>query len=218
VSQPRVSAFGEEALLIELGSTIDVEVNARVHALASAIDQGALRIDGLGHTVPGYASLLVPFDPASTDPDALTMALRTLATETTAVPGDAGETVDIAVRYGGVDGPDLTGVAERTGLTEDAVIELHAGTAYHVFMLGFAPGFAYLGPLPVPLRLPRRSDPRLRVPAGSVAIAAAQTAVYPHVTAGGWHLLGRTDERLWDPDAPQPARLRPGDRVRFVPS
>jgi KipI family sensor histidine kinase inhibitor len=85
-------------------------------------------------------------------------------------------------------------------------------------MLGFAPGFGYLGPLPAPLRLPRRAEPRLRVPAGSVAIAGAQTAVYPHVTAGGWHLIGRTELPLWDPAASEPARLRPGDHVRFVPA
>ncbi|MFV2065082.1 MAG: allophanate hydrolase subunit 1, partial [Chloroflexota bacterium] len=113
--------------------------------------------------------------------------------------------------------PDLEEVAARTGLSVEAVVDAHSGTTYRVFMLGFAPGFAYLGTLPASLQLPRRAEPRLRVPSGSVAIAAAQTAVYPHSTAGGWHLLGRTDTVLWDRSAEPPARLRPGDRVRFVP-
>ncbi|CAN5664833.1 hypothetical protein BH23CHL8_BH23CHL8_25590 [soil metagenome] len=120
------------------------------------------------------------------------------------------------MRYGGPDGPDLEAVARATGLTSDRVIELHAGTGYRVLMLGFAPGFAYLGTLPAGLELPRRPEPRLRVPAGSVAIAGRRTAVYPFATPGGWHLLGRTDATLWDPTSDPPHRLRPGDRVRFV--
>jgi KipI family sensor histidine kinase inhibitor len=108
----------------------------------------------------------------------------------------------------------VVGLAVR----HDVAIGLHTAADYRVFILGFSPGFGYLGPLPLPLRLPRRDEPRLRVPAGSVAIAGAQTAVYPHQTAGGWYILGRTDEQLWDPTAERPARLRPGDRVRFVPA
>jgi KipI family sensor histidine kinase inhibitor len=124
----------------------------------------------------------------------------------------------IAVRYGGDAGPDLDAVAERTGLTPSAVVELHASVTYLVHMLGFAPGFAYLGTLPAALELPRRAEPRTHVPAGSVAIAGRQTAVYPFATPGGWHLIGRTDEPMWDPGADPPARLRPGMRVRFVPA
>lgn len=121
----------------------------------------------------------------------------------------------IPVRYGGEAGPDLGSVAERTGLSVDEVITLHTASDYRVFMLGFSPGFGYLGRLPAALQLPRRDDPRLRVPAGSVAIAGSQTAVYPHETAGGWHILGRTDAQLWEPSATRPALLRPGDRVWF---
>jgi KipI family sensor histidine kinase inhibitor len=124
--------------------------------------------------------------------------------------------IEIPVRYGGDDGPDLEGVAGRLGLASDAVVALHAGTTYRVFMLGFAPGFAYLGTLPAELSLPRRTEPRPSVPAGSVAIAARQTGVYPVATPGGWHLIGRTEVTLWDPSAEPPARLAPGDRVRFV--
>ena len=201
---------------MELGTDIDEHVNARVLALADRLDvQGAVM--GFGRPVPAYASLLVPFEPDSADVPALQEALRVLANTTAAVPpAQRGRSVDIPVRYGGDDGPDLDEVAERTGLTAETVIGLHAGHEYRVFMLGFAPGFAYLGPLAEALRLPRRAEPRLRVPAGSVAIAGAQTGIYPHSTAGGWHLIGRTDVRLWDGGAESPSLLLPGDRVRFV--
>jgi inhibitor of KinA len=215
---PRIVPFGERAFLVEFGNVIDESVNARVHGLAARLSDAADVLGGLGPYVPAYASLLVPFDPGRCEAEDVERQLRSMAAETVvAKPGPAGALLEIAVRYGGDEGADLPDVASRLGITEAAVIDLHAGTDYRVFMLGFAPGFAYLGPLPEPLRLPRRGEPRLRVPAGSVAIAAAQTAVYPHVTAGGWHLLGHTDAALWDPDASQPASLRPGDRVRFVP-
>ena len=125
---------------------------------------------------------------------------------------------ELPVRYGGDDGPDLESVAEEVGHSPADVVELHAATTYEVLFLGFAPGFAYLGELEPPLVVPRLATPRPRVPAGSVAIAGPMTAVYPHASAGGWRLLGRTDALLFDPGATPPARLRPGDRVRFVPA
>jgi 5-oxoprolinase (ATP-hydrolysing) subunit B len=131
--------------------------------------------------------------------------------------GSAGREIVIPVAYGGSAGPDLAEVAARTGLGEDEVVRLHSSVDYRVLVVGFAPGFAYLGPLPDRLELPRRAEPRVRVPAGSVAIAGRQTGVYPLATPGGWHIVGRTDVRLWDPSADPPALLRPGDRVRFVP-
>ncbi len=216
-SLPRVVPFGECAFLVELGRDVDEDTNARVQALAARLDAGHLDIAGLARSVPAYASLLVPFDPARTDIGTLPHRLLELARESRAAGvADSGRPIEIPVRYGGDAGPDLADVASRTGLAVDDVVTLHTSLSYRVFMLGFSPGFAYLGPLPEALRLPRRTEPRLRVPAGSVAIAAAQTAVYPHVTAGGWHLLGHTEMRLWDADATEPATLRPGDHVRFV--
>jgi KipI family sensor histidine kinase inhibitor len=215
---PRVVQFGERALLLDLGQAIDPEINARVHKIAARIDRGEVGVSGLGRTVPAYASLLVPYDPSLVEAERLAGLLSRLAQSTPAGIRDDGELTEIPVRYGGADGPDLVAVAERIGSSIDEVIALHASTEYRVYMLGFSPGFAYLGPLPEVLRLPRRPEPRIRVPAGSVAIAGAQAAVYPHETAGGWHLLGRTDVRLWDPAADPPARLRPGGRVRFMPS
>ena len=214
---PRITPFGESALLVELGATIEPALNARVHVLADRLDQGVDGLPGLGRCVPAYASLLVPFEPGSVDVSDLVERLGELATR---AEGEAvsGSLVEIAVMYGYDDGPDLEEVARLTGISADAVIDQHVAAEYRVYKLGFAPGFAYLGPLPETLRVPRRAEPRVRVPAGSVAVAGAQTAVYPQQTAGGWHLIGRTEERLWDPSADEPARLRPGDRVRFVPA
>ena len=218
---PRVLPFGESAWLVQLDDSIDEVVNARVHALAAAIEtERGGRLAGLGRPVPAYASLLVTFDQAAIDPEVAAVLLSELAVATGPChgpPTDSGREVEIGVRYGGTDGPDLEAVARRTGLSSVRVIELHAGVTYRVYMLGFAPGFAYLGTLPEELELPRRNEPRIRVPAGSVAIAARQTAVYPFATAGGWHLLGRTDFQSWDLTAEPPARLLPGDRVRFLP-
>ena len=121
------------------------------------------------------------------------------------------------MRYGGADGPDLDAVADRLGLAPAHVVELHASVEYRVFVLGFAPGFAYLGRLPAELLVPRRDQPRPRVPPGSVAIAGWQTAIYPASTPGGWHLIGRTDAVVWDARRSDPALLVAGDRVRFEP-
>jgi KipI family sensor histidine kinase inhibitor len=221
---PRIRPFGEAALLVELGEVVDLRLNARVHALAEAIIALGDRdpaLDRIGRPVPGYASVLVPFDPLATDRDALAAELRRLAAA--ALTGrhrepPARPALEIPVRYGGDDGPDLEAVAVATGLSPDEVVGRHAAVPYTVFMLGFVPGFAYLGPLDRALELPRRNAPRLRVPAGSVAVAGRQTAVYPLETPGGWHLIGRTEVRLWDVDADPPARLRPGDRVLFRPT
>jgi KipI family sensor histidine kinase inhibitor len=128
-----------------------------------------------------------------------------------------GQVHRIPVRYGGAGGPDLNAVAERLSLSAAQVVEAHAAVSYRVFMLGFAPGFAYLGPLPEALRLPRREQPRPRVPVGSVAIGGSQTAIYPVASPGGWHLIGRTTLVVWDARRAEPATLRPGDSVCFEP-
>lgn len=220
-ARPRVVPFGDRALLAVLGDGVDAMLNRRVHALAARIRAAsAAGAGGWGTPVPGYATVLAPFDPAIIDParaeaDLHAWVIDALATDP---PEDAAMlVVEIPVRYGGEDGPDLPEVAERLGLTQAQVAEAHAAATYRVHLLGFVPGFAYLGPLPEALALPRRPEPRPRVPAGSVAIAGRQSAVYPFSTPGGWHLIGRTTARLWDLRQRPPAVLRPGERVRFVP-
>lgn len=212
--------FGDEAVLVQLGEGIDRQTNLRVHALARRLREEALR-GGVpwGTPVPGYCTLLVPFDPARLGHD---QAIELLTALVDTAPAEeaigAGNLHEIEVRYGGESGPDLQAVAERTGLQPGQVIEAHSSIDYDVYLLGFMPGFAYLGTLPEQLALPRRADPRTRVPAGSIAIAGRQTAVYPTESPGGWHLIGRTDAVLWNAGREPPALLAPGDRVRFVPT
>lgn len=240
-SQPSpaiVRAFGDSAFLVILGDRVDERLNLQVHRLARELAERCSRAGGWAAPVPAYASLLLAYDPEQLDATDAEHQLRTaiaaatVAAQTTSMAGpNAGlaapdlpeaygsdaQTLEIPVRYGGRDGPDLEQVAASLGLSPQEVVDRHAARTYRVFVLGFAPGFAYLGPLPSELRLPRRAEVRTRVPAGSVAIAGEQTAVYPFATPGGWHILGRTELALWDPAADPPARLRPGGRVRFAP-
>jgi len=218
----RIAPMGESALLVVLGEVIDRELAARARAIAAAIEAAPGR-GSFGRPVTAYASVLVPFDPLALSIDE---AIRAVAAIVDAaggagagdVAGQApGRLVEVPVRYGGAGGPDLEDVARLHGLRPSDVVELHASVEYEAFFLGFAPGFAYLGPLPASLVTPRLDVPRPRVPAGSVAIAAAQTAIYPTDTPGGWRLIGRTELREWDVTRDPPALIRPGDRVRFVP-
>ncbi|WP_043911766.1 5-oxoprolinase subunit B family protein [Kitasatospora griseola] len=204
----RVLPCGSDAVLIEVDSAEQVQ---HLH--------GALRAAppvGVTELVPAARTVLVRYDPRTTDPRRLRTALTALAEQprTAALPlAGTTETVRIPVRY---DGPDLAEVAARTGLTERQVVERHTAAHYRVAFCGFAPGFAYLTGLDPQLRLPRRTEPRTRVPAGTVAVADEYTGVYPSPSPGGWHLLGTTALTLWDPAADPPTRLRPGTAVRFV--
>ena len=215
--------MGESALLVVLGEVIDRGLAARARAIAAAIE-AAPGSGSFGRPVPAYASVLVPFDPLSLSVAEATAAVAAIVDATVSGAGavtDAGRVdgrlVEVPVRYGGADGPDLEDVARLHGLRPRDVVELHASVEYEAFFLGFAPGFAYLGPLPASLVTPRLDVPRPRVPAGSVAIAGAQSAIYPTDTPGGWRLIGRTDLRPWDVTRDPPALILPGDRVRFVP-
>lgn len=218
----RIVPFGEAAILVVLGDRIDVDLNRRVHALAAAVRSERAGLPWLGEPVPGYASLLVPFDPLATDTAEVTAVLQPMSAAVAATahteeePADV-PAIDLPTRYGGPDGPDLDEVARLHGLRPEDVVELHASVAYRVFLVGFAPGFAYLGPVPAAIATPRHATPRERVPAGSVGIAGEQTGVYPFASPGGWQLIGRTNATVWDVRRDPPALLRPGARVRFVP-
>jgi KipI family sensor histidine kinase inhibitor len=218
--EPTIERFGEGAFLVVLGGGIGGGSSARAHALAAAVRAEADHGIAWGHPVPAYESVLVPFDPDALDGDAAVDRLSALVagirTATKSAP-DRRPIVEIPTRYGGPDGPDLDEVADRLGRSPADVVALHAGRVYVVHMLGFSPGFAYLGTLPPALALPRREVPRTHVPAGSVAIAARQTGVYPIASPGGWNLIGRTDAVLWDPGREPATPLEPGRRVRFVP-
>jgi KipI family sensor histidine kinase inhibitor len=174
-------------------------------------------IPGVVDTHPAFATVLVRFDARRHEPATVEreLALRLASLREHAAPEPA--SFAIRVRYGGEDGPDLDEVASATGLRAREVIEAHAGAAYRVAFLGFSPGFPYLTGLPACLATARRSTPRRRVPAGSVAIAGMQAGIYPVASPGGWNVIGRTDLSLFDAARPRPALLAPGDLVRFVP-
>jgi KipI family sensor histidine kinase inhibitor len=216
----RIARFGDAAVLIELDGATGIAAARRARAVAAAVDAIRREITGLGVPVPGAASVLVPFDPRALELAGVASRVASILDVAPAPPDPSRDATvhELRVRYGGDDGPDLASVAQEIGRSPADVIAVHAAGTYEVLFLGFAPGFAYLGELPPPLVMPRLATPRPRVPAGSVAIAGAMTAVYPYASAGGWRMLGRTDARLFDPGATPPARLRPGDRVRFVPA
>jgi KipI family sensor histidine kinase inhibitor len=212
--QPRVRALGEAALLVEFGDAPDLALNARVHALARHLDTQPLLAQT--NLVPGYVSLLVEFDPVRVDLETAESTLERLVPRVDAAAEGSGRRRTIPTVYGGDWGPDLDEVAKRVGLTAAEVVARHSGAEQTVYMLGFSPGFPYLGDLPEELSLPRRETPRERVPIGSVAIAERQTGIYSREMPGGWHVLGRTPISLFDEQREPPAYLAPGDRVRFV--
>ena len=185
--------------------------NAMAHALATEVHEtSAPEIEDV---VPGARSVLVRIRPGAEPSTAL---LAALASSPEPRRADERPIVEIAVRYGGDDGPDLSDVARSTVLDEGEVVRRHAEQTYTVGFIGFSPGFAYLLGLPAELATPRLETPRTRIPAGSVAIGGAYTGVYPRATPGGWRLIGRTDADLFDPTRDPPALLAPGDRVRFA--
>jgi KipI family sensor histidine kinase inhibitor len=216
----RIVPFGDAAVLLTFGERVEPELAGRAQAIAAAIEDARLGEPALGRAVPAHASVLVPFDPLAIELDAVVAIVREGATAHAepAAALDGAAPIEIAVRYGGADGPDLDEVAALHDLRPSDVVELHAGATYRVLFLGFAPGFAYLGGLPSDLATPRKATPRVRVPAGSVGIAGEQTGIYPLAMPGGWQLIGRSEALLWDAARPSPALLRPGDRVRFVPT
>jgi KipI family sensor histidine kinase inhibitor len=203
----RISPLGDTALLAELGTRLDTALNTRAIALAAALRK---RRD-VRLAVPGVASVTVHFDPGQTSLEVLAPAVRRLAAKRRQV-GEPGRLHRIPVVY---DGPDLEEVASRLQLSAATVVGLHLKPIYRVFLLGFVPGWAYLGPLPEELELPRRKVPRTTVPAGSVAIAGRQSGIYPLAVPGGWHLIGRTSVRMFLPDSDPPCLFRAGDRVKF---
>jgi inhibitor of KinA len=211
--EARIICAGDAALVLELPARLEVETSRRIVGLAEAVRRrfGSLLRD----VVVGYHTLTVYFDPLTIDGRWLEAELAGITHDTTPVPDAPAATIEVPVCYGGELGPDLPAVAAQIGCTEAEVIDLHTACEYRVFVVGFVPGFAYMGPVDPRLALPRRSNPRTRVPAGSVAIAAGQTGIYPVETPGGWHLLGRTSVRPFDISRAEPVLFRPGDRVTF---
>ena len=203
--------MGDAALLLRWTGTARDGDPAMVEAAYRSVRRARLR--GVVDVVPAPASVLVRFDPSRVSAKHLRQALPTLVRQPGTVKRSKAHT--IGVRYGGEAGPDLEEVAHRLRLSQDQVIGLHQGAEYTVLATGFAPGFVYLGPLPPALRLPRREDPRISVPAGSVAIADALSGVYGVRSGGGWWLIGRTEIPTFDPNRMPPTPFGIGRRIRF---
>lgn len=210
-TQPALTPLGDNALVCTFAPPATLATQARVWSVARAARAWPHVIE----VVPGMNNLTLVFDPLQADAAALSEQLAS-AWQNAGENDAAGNIVEIPVHYGGDDGPDLEVVARHTGLSADEVIARHTAVDYVVFFLGFQPGFAYLGGLDPCLATPRRAEPRLAVPAGSVGIGGEQTGIYPAESPGGWQLLGRTPLKLFDPARTAPSLLAPGDRVRFT--
>lgn len=208
---------GDRTLVFEFGQVIDSAIVDQVVALdwkiRAAVDSG--RLTGVRETIPTFRSLAVIYDPLQVTPDALVSQVRSLDTETAATETILARQWLIPVHYGGSHGPDLHSVAKLTGLDEQEVVQYHLRNPFKVYMLGFLPGFAFLGDTPAALHLPRRAEPRVRVPAGSVAIAMQLTGIYPWDSPGGWHILGNSPVPLFDGKTDPPALFKAGDTIRF---
>ena len=202
---------GDTALVVEFGDRIDRRLSHRVLALAQRLNEA--KLDGVVETVPTFRSLMVHYDPlvlpAATLKARIAVLMRGLR-----VAESAGRLWRLPACYDTGLAPDLDEVAARAGLTPAQVIERHSALTYHVYMLGFLPGQAYMGDVAPALALPRRETPRRKIPAGSLAVAMSMTCIFPQETPCGWHLIGRSPVRLWDAGA---ALLRPGDKVTFAP-
>lgn len=206
---------GDCGIVVDFGNRIDPALNARVHRLARAIARAMPEL--VGEVVPTYRSLTVSFNPLQASRESLVARIRELLTGTddAAGPAEQATVVDIPVCYGGEYGPDLAHVAQYNGLGMDEVIAIHTAQPYRVYMLGFTPGFPYLGGMSERIATPRLAQPRVAIPAGSVGIAGSQTGIYPIESPGGWQLIGRTPLRLFNPAADSPFLFAAGDHLRF---
>jgi len=212
--KPRIVPQGDSAILIQLGAEIDLAINQRVHALASLVETST--IAGIIETVPTYATLLVHYDPLVLSFTQIKTILREKLTQIQENESRKPRRVEVSVRYGGALGPDLESVASHLHLSIEDVIRIHSEKIYTVYMMGFTPGYPYMGKLDDALITPRLETPRTRVPAGTVAIAGSQTGVYSIESPGGWNLIGWTPLKLFDPNSDSPFLFAPGDEVKFI--
>ncbi len=212
MQRARCYLLGETAVVLELEPPVTLATQKRIWRLTQRLGE----IPEVVEAIPGMNNITVVLrNPHSLALDAIERLQRWWE-ESEALEPES-RNIDIPVVYGTAAGPDMGEVARHAGLTEKQVVELHASVDYVVWFLGFQPGFPYLGGLPEQLATPRRDEPRLLVPAGSVGIGGAQTGIYPLATPGGWQLIGHTPLPLFDPHRDEPVLLRPGDTVRFIP-
>lgn len=206
---------GDRGLLMEFGNQIDPDINSKIRAMASRLARQLP--EGVEEIIPTYCALILVYDPMITDPDTLIPCLISLNTTLDNASLPHPKIIELPVCYHSSLGPDLEHVAEINGLTPEEVVEIHTAPLYPIYMIGFTPGFPYLGGLSEKIHTPRLSSPRIRVPAGSVGIANNQTGIYPIASPGGWQLIGQCPVKLFDPARENPILLRAGDHLRFSP-
>ena len=211
----QITPLGDSAILVQVGTEITEETFQRVSALAGCLETWP--VPGLVEFVPAFTTVTVYYDLVKASYAQVVAHLEQLLDALPLEGSDKAKVVEIPVCYGGEHGPDLEEVARHNGLTADEVIAQHSGGEYLVYMIGFAPGFPYLGGMSARIAMPRRSSPRMQIPAGSVGIAGMQTGVYPIETPGGWQLIGRTPLALFRPGENPPSLLQAGNQVRFRP-
>ena len=207
--------LGDSALLVELGDKIDSAINRRVHELNALLQ--TKNIAGIIETVPAYCTLLIHYDPLILTFDQVTHWVRDKLTQVDDSLNRKPRQLEVPLKYGGASGPDLEAVAVSKGMSAADVVRIHSEREYTVYMMGFTPGFPYLGTLDERLIMPRLETPRTLVKAGSVAIAGSQTGIYPLDSPGGWHLIGWTPLKLFDPTSETPFLFSPGDVIKFIP-
>ena len=212
--QPKIVPAGDSALLVQFGNEIDLITNQRVHALAALLNVSPLV--GVIETVPAYGTLLVHYDPLLLSFVQIRNYLRKKITQIHDNLPRKRKQIEVPVSYGGEHGIDLETVARHCQLQIEDVIRIHSERTYTVFMMGFTPGFPYMGKLDDAIRMPRLETPRTRVPAGTVAIAGSQTGIYPIDSPGGWQLIGWTPLQLFNPESETPFLFSPGDEVKFI--
>ncbi len=205
---------GDTSILVEFGNAISTEINTKIRAFDIVLKKSGL--EGLVETVATYRSLIVHYRPESIQHEALVAHMQNLLENLDSISVPAAKVIEIPVMYGKDYGPDIDFVASHNNKTVQEVIDIHTSQDYLIYMLGFAPGFPYLGGMSKEIATPRLTSPRIKIPAGSVGIAGEQTGAYPLDSPGGWQLIGRTPIKLYDAYRPSPILLSPGDYVKFT--
>lgn len=221
---PKIVPLGDNALVVEFGREISVELNQKAIGFANHLDKSPFA--GYIESVPAYASAAVFYDTGLVRDgfsgeecafDKVAKRVRSILAELDATDNSENRLVEIPVSFANEDAVDLAAISNEAKLTPNQVIEIFTSIEYRVFMLGFLPGFTYMGEVDQRIAVPRKKTPRLKTPKGSVGIAGRQTGIYPFDSPGGWQIVGRTDVDMFDPRSDPPCLLRPGDLVRFVP-
>ncbi len=211
----RILTAGDSALLIEFGKDINPETNRKITALVQLMREQ--HIEGIVDVIPAFCSLLINYDPRVLSYEELKERMEHLLKMETKTEATRKCIFEIPVCYGGEYGPDIENIAEHAGLSVEEVIKIHSSKDYLIYMLGFLPGFTYLGGLDERIHTPRLASPRLKIRAGSVGIGGSQTGIYPLDSPGGWQLMGMTPVRTYDPERQTPILVEAGDYIRFIP-